>query len=454
MTGFLFTLAAFAVAIAILVAVHEYGHFQVARWSGVRVLRFSIGMGRPVLRRQGRDGTEYVLAALPIGGYVKMLDEREGEVAEEESHRAFNRQPLNRRFAIVAAGPVANFLFAIAAYAVMLMIGVGGLQSTIEHVAADSPAAEAELRAGDRLVSIDGRETPTWNSAVQALLPAALDGRTVPVTVDRGGTPVTTELSVPRMVDTAEGGGDLGGWVGLRPERPAIPPVLGEIVAGSPAAEAGLRAGDRILAIDGRAIADWRALVEVVRSRPGESMRVAFERDGERREIALRPERIEGADGTTHGRMGAAVEPPGRLPDEYRAVLRQGPVSAFIDGGARTWETATMTLKMLGRMVTGQASLENLSGPITIAQYAGHTAGGGLVQFLAFLAVVSISLGIINLLPVPLLDGGHLMYYCVEFVKGSPVSERTEAIGQQIGIPAIIGLMTLAFYNDLARLFQ
>ncbi len=454
MTGILFTIAAFAVAIAILVAVHEYGHFQVARWSGVRVLRFSIGMGRPVLRRQGADGTEYVVAALPIGGYVKMLDEREGEVPEDERHRAFNRQPLRRRFAIVAAGPAANFLFAIAAFAVMLMVGVGGLHSVIDEVTADSPAAEADIRPGDRLVRVNGRDTPTWNSVEQALLPAALDGRTVPVTVERGGTSMDTAISVPRMADAAEGAGDLGSWVGMAPERPAIPPVLGEIVSGSPAEAAGLRSGDRILAIDDAPVEDWRALVQTVQGRPGESLRIAYERAGERREVSLRTEEVEGRDGQTHGRMGAAVEPPGQLPDEYRAVLRQGPIGALIDGGVRTWETSTMTLTILGRMITGQASLENLSGPITIAQYAGYTASSGLVQFLAFLAVVSISLGIINLLPIPLLDGGHLMYYCVELAKGSPVSERTEAIGQQIGIAAIIGLMTLAFYNDLVRLFQ
>ncbi|MGM0412061.1 MAG: RIP metalloprotease RseP [Pseudomonadota bacterium] len=453
MGDLLFTLAAFAVAIGILVAVHEYGHFQVARWAGVRILRFSVGMGRPLLRRTGKDGTEYVLAVLPIGGYVKMLDEREGEVEPAERHRAFNTRPLGWRTAVVAAGPAANFLFAIAAYWLMLVMGVPGLQATVEGVEAGSAAERAGIAPGDAIVAVDGRSAATWGAAMQALLPAALDGESVAVTLRRQGGEETVTLEVPRMPDAARSG-DLGGRLGMTPARPAIPPILGEIQSGSPADRAGLKTGDRIVAAGGEPVAGWRELVERVQASPGEPLSLTVEDGGGERQVTVTPEAVSGPDGESRGRVGAGVEPPGELPEEYRAIQRFGPVAALGEGGARTWETATMTLKVLGRMVVGQASLENLSGPITIAQFAGYTADAGFVQFIAFLAVVSISLGVINLLPVPLLDGGHLLYYGIELFKGSPVSEQTEAVGQRIGLAAILALMGLAFFNDLSRLFS
>ncbi|MFP4131726.1 RIP metalloprotease RseP [Thiohalospira sp.] len=453
MGDLLFTIAAFAVAIGVLVTVHEYGHFRVARWAGVRVLRFSVGMGRPLLRRSGRDGTEYVLAALPIGGYVKMLDEREGEVDPTERHRAFNNRPLGWRTAVVLAGPVANFLFAIAAYWLMLVMGVPGLQAAVEGVEPDSAAARAGIAPGDAIVAVDGRPAATWGAAMQALLPAALDGESVGVTLRRDGREETVTLEVPRMPEAARGG-DLGGRLGMTPARPAIPPILGQVESGSPADRAGLEAGDRIVALAGEPVNGWRELVERVRGSPGEPLSLTVEDGGGERQVTVTPEEASGPDGESQGRIGAGVEPPGELPAEYRAVQRFGPVAALGEGVTRTWETATMTLKVLGRMVIGQASLENLSGPVTIAQFAGHTADAGFVQFIAFLAVVSISLGVINLLPVPLLDGGHLLYYGIELLKGSPVSEQTEALGQRIGLAAILALMGLAFFNDLSRLFS
>lgn len=453
MGDLLFTLAAFAVAIGILVTVHEYGHFRVARWAGVRVLRFSVGMGRPLLRRTGKDGTEYVLAALPIGGYVKMLDEREGEVDPAERHRAFNNRPLGWRTAVVLAGPVANFLFAIVAYWLMLVLGVPGLQATVEAVDPDSAAARAGFAPGDSIVAVEGRPASTWGAAMQSLLPAALDGEAVEVTLRRDGREETVTLEVPRMPEAARGG-NLGGRLGLTPVRPAIPPVLGEIESGSPAARAGLRPGDRIVVAAGEPVAGWRELVERVQASPGEPLSLTVEDDLGQRQVTVTPEAVPRPEGEPYGRIGAGVEPPGQMPAEYRAVQRFGPVAALGEGVTRTWETATMTLKVLGRMVIGQASLENLSGPITIAQFAGYTADAGFVQFIAFLAVVSISLGVINLLPVPLLDGGHLLYYGIELFKGSPVSEQTEALGQRIGLAAILALMGLAFYNDLSRLFS
>jgi len=453
MGDLLFTLAAFAVAIGILVTVHEYGHFRVARWAGVRVLRFSVGMGRPLLRRTGKDGTEYVLAVLPIGGYVRMLDEREGEVDPAERHRAFNNRPLGWRTAVVIAGPVANFLFAIVAYWLMLVLGVPGLQATVDGVEPDSAAARAGFAPGDAIVAVEGRPASTWGAAMQALLPAALDGESVAVTLRRDGREETVTLEVPRMPEVARGG-NLGGRLGLTPARPAIPPVLGEIEPGSPADRAGLQPGDRIVAAAGEPVAGWRELVERVRASPGEPLSLTVEDDLGQRRVTVTPEAVARSEGEPYGRIGAGVEPPGQMPAEYRAVQRFGPVAALGEGVTRTWETATMTLKVLGRMVIGQASLENLSGPITIAQFAGYTADAGFVQFIAFLAVVSISLGVINLLPVPLLDGGHLLYYGIELFKGSPVSEQTEALGQRIGLAAILALMGLAFYNDLSRLFS
>lgn len=452
MPGFLSTILAFIVAIGVLVTVHEFGHFWVARRLGVKVLRFSVGFGRPLWRREAADGTEYMLAAIPLGGYVKMLDEREGEVPAADLHRAFNRKPVASRIAIVAAGPVFNFLFAILAYWLIFIIGVTGLRPLVGQVLPGTPAAHAGLHGGDEIRVVEGRSTPTWDAARTALLKGSLgggsielevagsDGATRLVALDLAGLPLDLE------------GGDLLPGLGIEPWRPSIPAVIGEVVPGEPAEQAGLRPGDRILSADGRPIPDWNGWVEYVRAHPGTELEVTVERDGAELALTLKPASV--AEGEREvGRIGAAVD-MSRAPDleRYQAVQDYPPLEALGAAAVRTWDMTSLTLQVLGRLFTGRASLESVSGPITIAQYAGETARIGVVPFLAFLAVVSISLGILNLLPVPILDGGHLLYYLIELVKGSPLSEEAQQLGQRLGIVLLLGLMALAFYNDFSRL--
>lgn len=449
----LYTAAAFIVAIAVLVAVHEFGHFWVAKRMGVKVLRFSIGFGKPLWRRQaGPDQTEYVVAALPLGGYVKMLDEREGEVAEADLPRAFNRQPLGKRFAIVFAGPAFNFLFALLAYWLVFVVGVTGIKPMIGGVTPDSPAEAAGLQAGETIVAVNGRETPVWDAALQAMLPAILDRGQLNLSVraaDGADYQRTLDLSGIRTdVDPAE----LFPMLGIEPWRPRIAPVVGQVLEGSPAARAGLQSGDRILTVGGQPVEDWFALVDAVQARPDASLELGVLREGERVLLTVRPERVE-ADGQSRVRIGIGPAAQGEIPEDMQALHRHsvlGSVGASLD---KTWEMTTLTLTMLAKIVTGDASVKNLSGPISIATYAGASAQSGLARFFDFLAIVSISLGILNLLPIPVLDGGHLMYYIVEFFKGSPVSEAAQAAGQRVGLALLLMLMSVAFYNDLARLF-
>jgi len=454
MNGFLTSLLSFLVAIGILVAVHEFGHFWVARRLGVKVLRFSIGFGKPLWRWQkGPDATEYVISAIPLGGYVKMLDEREGKVAVEDLPRAFNRQPVGSRIAIVAAGPLANFIFAVFAYWLVFVLGVEGLKPVVDEVQPDSPAAVAGLRHGDEIIAVDGESTPTMNSVVQALLYKAVKGESVTLRVrDSQGFERQLALSLPPVGEEA-GSPDILEKVGITPLKPVVEPVIDEVLAGSAAERAGLQPGDRVIAIDGEPIEEWSELVERVQAHPGVPMTMVVERRGERVELEVTPEMVNAGEREI-GRIGAAVKPPPALPESYRAVQQYSPLPAVAEALRKTWEMSAMTVRMLGKMLTGQASLENVSGPITIAQYAGYTAAVGLVQFVGFLAIISISLGVINLFPVPVLDGGHLLYYFIELVKGSPLSEQAQMLGQRIGIALLAALMALAFYNDIVRLFR
>jgi len=385
---------------------------------------------------------------------VRMLDEREGEVPPEERHRAFNRQPVGTRIAIVAAGPAFNFLLAVLVYWAVFMLGVSGVKPVVGEVAPDSPAYEAGLEPGDRIVTVAGRPTATWSEVVMALLHRVLDQGEVDLEVERGGVRRLLRLDLQEVAGALDRG-NLLETVGMQPIRPRVPPRLAELEPGGPAERAGLRPGDLILEADGEAIADWEAWVRYVRARPGRTIRVRVRRgrDGEVLELELRPEPVRSGRETI-GRIGAAVEVPQGLLEELRVERRYAPHEALGKAVAKTWEVSALTLRMLGGMVTGQLSVANLSGPISIAQYAASSATAGLVAFLGFLAVVSISLGVINLLPVPLLDGGHLVYYLVELVKGSPVSESAQAVGQRIGIALLLALMALAFYNDLAHLLR
>lgn len=454
MSNVLYSLAAFIVAIGVLVTVHEFGHFWVARRLGVKVLRFSIGFGRPLWKRTfGADRTELVIASLPLGGYVKMLDEREGAVSPAELHRAFNRKPVATRIAVVLAGPLSNLLFAILAYWLMFVVGVPGLRPVVGEVTPGSLAEQAGILQGDEIVAIQGVETPTWESAMMHLLEASLDERQPLEFLVRDEDGAERQLQLPLAVpDRLLGKGGVLQNFGLAPWQ--VPAVIDEIVEGKAAQRAGLLSGDRILSADGQKITGWNGWVEYVRARPEQAIEVEVLRDGANVTVQLVPERVS-ENGSEHGYIGAAV----RLPDDQshatmRVDVRYGMLEAVPAALDKTLEVSTLTLRTLWMMVVGRASVENLSGPISIARYAGESAAVGLSTFLAFLGVVSVSLGVLNLLPIPVLDGGHLLYYLVEVVTGSPVSEAVQQAAQKLGIILLLMLMTVAFYNDLIRLVE
>ena len=447
------TLLAFILAIAVLVVIHELGHYWVARLYGVKVLRFSVGFGKAIYTRRFAGGeTEWVIAALPLGGYVKMLDEREGEVAPHELHRAFNRQPVLRRMAIVVAGPVANLLLAIVLYWALFMHGVPGLKPVLGEVAPQTPAAEAQLQAQETIISINGQATPSWQEVRWALLDLALQGAEARIegrTAQGDSVRHVLDLSVLAPADLD---GDFLHKLGLQPYQPPVYPVIGKLTEGGVAQRAGLRVNDRILRVDGRSITHWKDLVEAVRSHPGQLLQLDIERDGSLLALDLTPEAVSEA-GKQVGKIGIAPHIDRQAFDALLIEVRYAPLAALGQAARKTWETAVISLKMMGKMVLGEVSLKNLSGPITIADYAGQSAQMGVVAYLGFLALISISLGVLNLLPIPLLDGGHLLYYTVELLKGSPVSEKAWEAGQNAGIALLIALMAVALYNDISRLF-
>ncbi len=452
MSDFLFYLGAFALALGLLIVVHEAGHFVVARWCGVKVLRFSVGFGKPILsRRFGPDRTELALGAFPLGGYVKMLDEREGEVDAPELPRAFNRQSVWKRFVIVLAGPAANFMLAIFMYWVLFVHGVEEPRPLLGKPAAQSMADRAGFQEGELVRSIDGQAIATWQELRWELLQRALakGGATLEVINKR------QEISFRRIelssLDTSDLEGDILLQTGFRFYRPHLPPIIGKIAPGGVADLAGLREGDRILAIDGEAIADWAQVVAVIREAPGRSLRLDADREGRTLNLSVTPAAADDR-GRRIGRIGIGVREQEIDRTAVMQIVRYGPVASLGKAAVQTWETSVFSLTMLGRMIVGEVSWKNLSGPVTIADYAGQSAKLGLSYYIKFLALISISLGVLNLLPIPLLDGGHLMYYIVEIIKGGPVSERVMEIGQQIGLALLAMLMAFAFYNDINRL--
>ncbi|MFK8080778.1 MAG: RIP metalloprotease RseP [Granulosicoccus sp.] len=446
---------AFLVALGILISIHEFGHFWVARKVGIKVLRFSIGFGKPLFSRTGKvDNTEFVLAAIPLGGYVKMLDEREGEVDGSEQHRAFNRQPLWARSAVVIAGPLANFLLAIAAYWLVMLMGISGVAPLIGAPQADSAAERAGFVYEDLILSVDGQKTQTWTDARIALLESSLNAtRPLQVEVEQAdGQLVVRQLPVTQD-QMLKSDGDAVANLGFRTWWPEVDPVVGGVVEGGAADQAGLLIGDTIIAVDGQRLSSWRQLVEIVQPSAGVELALEIEREGRTLALTLIPEAVQVGEQNV-GRIGIMETQSETLSARSQVVVKYPPLAAFGEALQRTWDMSILTVRMLGKLVVGQASLDNISGPISIAQYAGQSASIGVDHYINFIALISISLAVLNLLPIPMLDGGHLVYFAAEALRGKPVSERVQIWGQQLGIVVLGSLMFLAFYNDIWRLTQ
>lgn len=455
MQSFLLSVIAFIVAIGILVTIHEFGHYWVARKMGVKVLRFSIGFGKPLWKRvAGADATEYVVAAIPLGGYVKMLDEREGEVDYRELDRAFNRKSVWARIAIVLAGPLANLILAVFLYWLVFIVGITGVAPIVGTPQQDSSAAIAGFESGDKIVAIADRNTPTWDTVYVALLDAIVaDTEILNFSVETE-TGQQAERSLP--IDSAAllaDQGDIVRKLGLQRWWPEVDPVIGAVVPDGAAEAAGLRAGDRILSSDGIEVGTWGDWVGIIRASPEKTLMLQVERAGVVESVELTPARLERENGDI-GFIGARETQSQAVIDEkLRTVERYGPLQSIGKAFQRTWDMIKVSLGMIGKLFTGEASLKNtVSGPISIAQFAGQSVSVGIDHYINFIALVSISLGIFNLFPVPMLDGGHLVYYTVEAVTGKPVSERIQIVGQQVGLALLGTLMVFVFYQDILRL--
>lgn len=454
MSNFLYYLAAFALVLGILVVVHELGHYLVARWAGVKVIRFSVGFGKVLWsRRLGRDGTEWAIAAFPLGGYVKMLDEREGEVAIADIDRAFNRQPVLRRMAIVAAGPAANFLLAILVYWGIFWHGTEELKPILGTPMVASAAAYAGVQNGEEVLRVEGEPVQTWQDMRWALLRRAVDQGSVGMEVINGRQEIALRQIDVSVARESGWEGDSLEKLGIRFFRPLIPPVIGKLSPDGAAAVAGLQVGDEVLAINGVPTGSWADVVQLVRGSPGKPLEFELLRAGRSLAVIATPATIT-EQGHEVGRIGASVAGSGPSRDKMMTVVRYGAVSALGKALVETWEKSAFSLLMIGKIITGEVSWRNLSGPVTIADYAGQSAKLGLDYYLKFLALVSISLGVLNLLPIPILDGGHLLYYTAEIIRRRPLSERTMEIGQQIGLALLLVLMIFAFFNDINRLIS
>jgi regulator of sigma E protease len=450
-------LLAFIVAVSLLVTIHEFGHYWVARLLGFKVLRFSVGFGKALFRKvAGRDQTEYVIAAIPLGGYVKMLDEREGPVDPAERHRAFNRRPHWQRILVLLAGPAFNILFAILLLAVLFMInGITDVKAVVGTITPETPAARAGLTSGAEIVAVGGRPVAGQREVELGLLDAVSAGEDITLTVSAGdGLQRTLRLAVPdaterrRLTEPAllMTGLGLGWW------QPPIPPVLGKVEAGGPAARAGLLPGDEIISFNGEPVHDFVQLRQSIEARPGESVVLGYRRAGA--EASTRVDVARDTSGARPvGRLQVYPQATLRYPPEMLRHVSLGPVGALGRGAAEAWDMTALQARIFWRMLMGQVSLKNLSGPLTIAEYAGDSATAGLTSFAGFLVLISLSLGFLNLLPIPILDGGQIVYQLVEWVKGSPLSERAQALGQQAGLALLVLLMSVALFNDIARQF-
>lgn len=449
----MFTLLAFLLALGVLIVVHEFGHFIIARWCGVKVLRFCVGFGKPIYsRRFSPDGTEWALAAFPLGGYVKMLDEREGPVEAHELHRAFNRKSVGQRMAVVVAGPMANLLLAILLYCVLFMQGTTELRPVMGKPIPGSMAEWAGFNAGEIAIRLNGESVATWQDFRWLMLKNIVDKAEVQVETQNSRNEIQIHHLDFTDFDDKNLGADPLAHVGLRYWQSPTDPVIVTVVPGSPAEQAGLKVKDKILRIDDQEIHEGGDIIDLIGQRAGRPALVTLEREGRILQLQVQPKE-EKLNGVKVGRIGIALpKTASQAADNYFVVVQHGPIQALALAAEKTWDTSWFSLKMMGRMVTGQVSWRNLSGPVTIAEYAGKSAHMGLTPYLNFIALISISLGVLNLLPIPLLDGGHLMYYTAEIFRGSPVSERAMEIGQQIGLAILIMLMAFAFYNDVNRL--
>ena len=438
------------VTLGILVTIHEFGHFWVARRFGVKVLRFSVGFGKPLFSWTDKLGTEYAVAAIPLGGYVKMLDEREGPVPDALKEYSFTSKPVGQRIAIASAGPIANFLFAILAYWLMFGIGYTTVLPKIGEVIPDSPAAYAQVEAGSVISSVDGQKVHGWRDVVMSLVPHIGDSDVIGISVSSGGISKSYDLQLDRWMQGNDDA-DLIKGVGLVPFRPPISPVIDVVTRGGPADRAGVLAGDIIRSVDGKPVYDWYDFVGIVQSSAGERLSVVAERGESLVDLWVVPEAIEGAGGSLVGKIGVGVA-PFEYPKELIATVSYGPIESLGHAVSQTWSDVTMTLGAVKKMVVGLISLDNLSGPITIARVANRSISTGAEEYLRFLALLSVSLGVLNLLPIPVLDGGHILFYLVEAVRGRPLSERSQVIGFKIGLSLVVMLMAVAFYNDIMRL--
>jgi len=448
----LYTIGITLVTLAILIAVHEFGHFWVARRCGVRVLQFSIGFGPALVRWRDSLGTQYSIAAIPLGGFVKMLDEREGEVPAAELGAAFNRKPVLQRIAVVSAGPLANFILAVAVYWGLFMAGESGYAPVIGEVETGSPADLAGLEAGQEITAVDGVETPTWQALSFRLLDRIGDTGSIALAAKYPGSDVVYEsqAQVERWL-SGEEQPDLLGGLGITLYTPEVPPVVGQVVEGGAADLAGMLPGDRVITADGVPMPLWMDWVDYVRARPGTPIEVEYQRGDELRRVSLVPEAEVDDSGETFGRVGLGVELP-EMPQELLRTFDRGPLEALGAAVQRTGELSVFTLNSIKKMIIGLISPKNLSGPITIAKVASASAKSGLEAYLSFLALLSVSLGVLNLLPIPVLDGGHLLFYFAELLAGRPVPEKIQALGYQLGLFLVLGIMFLALYNDFSRL--
>ena len=450
-----YTIISFIIALGILITFHEFGHYLVARWNGVKVLRFCIGFGQPVFRKRwGKDQTEWMIAAIPLGGYVKMLDENEGKVAPEDLPRAFNRQPVARRFAIVAAGPMANFLLAIVLYWLLFVLGVNGMKPILGSVEPATPAAYAQFEAGETIVSIENEPVVSWQDVRWTLLRYGIDQSTnVKVqTINKNGEINWRQLDLSH-IDPDKLSENFLAVIGLNSYQPTIKPVIAQVLADGAGHQAGLLAGDEILAINNIEVRTWLDVVREIRTNPGRPLELEILRDHQVITRTVTPETTT-ENGKQVGKIGISPVINQAEFEELMVTVTYPPGKALQKAIGKTWETTVLTLQMLSKMITGDVSWKNISGPLSIADYAGQSAQMGLVSYLAFLALISVSIGVLNLLPIPILDGGHLMYYCIEIIKGAPLSDKTMMIGQKIGLAMLLTLMIFAIYNDINRLIS